>query len=67
MRKKRMSNERTPVNKRIANNLRKPESETKIIRIDESDHEWLKETAYIDRTTMKDLVSKVIEYYKNNN
>lgn len=37
---------------------------TKMVRIDEADHEWLKETAYLERISIKDLVTKVINDFK---
>lgn len=67
MKERPMSNQTPPDNKRISKNLKKPEVETKVVRIEAEDHDWLKETAYVDRVTMKDLVAELIKFYKENN
>ncbi len=66
MKKKRMSNEIPPINKRIENknSMKKETSKTQMVRIDEEDHEWIKNQAYEKRLTMKDMVSLLIENYK---
>jgi len=62
---KRKSNKKTPQNKRInKENMKKANRKTQHIRIDEEDYQWIKDTAYIERISMKDLVSKVIKEYK---
>ena len=65
MKKRRMSNEAPPTNKRIQkSNLKKSEEKTRMVRIDEDDHEWIKNKAYQERLTMKEMVSLLIENYK---
>lgn len=65
MKNNKMSNETPPVNKRIKKkNIRKAEDKTKMIRIDEADHEWIKEKAFQERLTMKDMVTTLIEQYQ---
>lgn len=65
MKKKRMSSEIPPINKRIENknSMKKETSKTQMIRIDEADHEWIKNEAYEKRLTMKDMVSLLIGSY----
>lgn len=41
------------------------ENETKLVRIDKADHEWLKEKAYIDRLSIKEVVHIIIDNYKS--
>lgn len=41
------------------------ENETKLVRIDKADHEWLKEKAYIDRLSIKEVVHVIIDNYKS--
>lgn len=41
-------------------------NKTKLVRIDKADHEWLKKTAYMDRLSIKEVVHKVINNYKEN-
>lgn len=43
-----------------------PESHenTKMVRVDIDDHSWLRDKAYQERVTMKELVSIVIDNYK---
>jgi len=65
MKKRRMSNETPPTNKRIQKrNLKKAVEKTRMIRIDEDDHEWIKNKAYQERLTMKEMVTILIENYK---
>jgi len=63
-RKQRKSNQTPPQNKRIKkDDMRKTNRKTQHIRIDENDYEWIKEKAYLERISMKDLVSKLVENY----
>lgn len=56
--------------KKMSTNQRKDknhnlENETKLVRIDKADHEWLKEKAYIDRLSIKEVVHVIIDNYKS--
>ena len=66
MKNKRMSSEIPPTNKRIENknSMKKETSKTQMVRIDEEDHEWIKNEAYEKRLTIKDMISLLIENYK---
>lgn len=67
-RKQRESNQTPPQNKRIKkDDMRKANRKTQHIRIDENDYEWIKEKAYLERISMKDLVSKLVENYSDQN
>lgn len=64
----RKSNQEPPQNKRLKKeDMTKVNRKTQHIRIDEEDYNWIKETAYIERLSMKDLVSKVIKFYVEEN
>jgi len=57
-----------PKNKRLKkDDMKKSNRKTQHIRIDEEDYKWIKETAYIDRISMKDLVSNLVENYREQN
>jgi len=57
-----------PKNKRIKKeDIETGNRKTQHIRIDEEDYKWIKETAYIDRISMKDLVSNLVENYREQN
>lgn len=57
-----------PKNKRLKkDDMKKSNRKTQHIRIDEEDYNWIKETAYIERLSMKDLVSKLVENYTEQN
>lgn len=63
----RKSNQEPPQNKRLKKgDLKKVNRKTQHIRIDDEDYNWIKETAYIERISMKDLVAKLVENYKAN-
>lgn len=65
MKNKRMSAERPPTNKRIQkNDLKKAEEKTRMIRVDDNDHEWIKNKAFEERLSMKEMVTILIEEYK---
>lgn len=65
MKNKRMSAERPPTNKRIQkNDLKKEEVKTRMIRVDDNDHEWIKNKAFEERLSMKEMVTILIEEYK---
>lgn len=61
----RKSNQEPPQNKRLKkDDLKKVNRKTQHIRIDDEDYNWIKETAYIERISMKDLITKLVENYK---
>lgn len=57
-----------PKNKRLKkDDMKKSNRKTQHIRIDEEDYNWIKEAAYIERLSMKGLVSKLVENYTEQN
>ena len=65
MKNKRMSAERPPTNKRIQkNDFKKEKVKTRMIRVDDNDHEWIKNKAFEERLSMKEMVTILIEEYK---